>query len=338
MNTMMNIVSLRAGTVGIVLLGLLLSGCGGEKRMAPVAVGEMEEYRDPGFNYHIQHPKGWITNAQVGRARFYNALDVDKKFLDPTGPYPSGVEISIDVKKSGDPAAAIKQLKDDLAQGGQLGQEQPVKVGGLQGTKVPYKSNYGAKNLATGHHVLIAVDSLVYNIGFAGFGDHYNAYAAIFDACLNSFQPPKPAVKGRDATLPSETLSDYDAKLFTFQYPDNFNFTNPPKGNNELVLELRGVRQDCSIRFDVFGAKGLTVDKVFEQNKGKYKATSTGKATIGGQPALSLTYSPTKEVERRFFFVVKNDKVFRITVDWFKPQRDDYLTSYEKVISSINFK
>jgi hypothetical protein len=144
--------------------------------------------------------------------------------------------------------------------------------------------------------------------------------------------------KGRDQTLPSETFSEYDAKMFTFLYPENFNFTNPPKGKNEMVVGLRGQRQDCNILFDVFGAQGLTLEKVFAQNKGRYKGAVEGKATIGGQPALTLTLSAAKDVERRVYFSMKNDKVVRITMDWFKPQRTEYLAAYEKVIASIKFK
>jgi hypothetical protein len=145
-------------------------------------------------------------------------------------------------------------------------------------------------------------------------------------------------VPGRDQTLPSAAMSDYSGRLFAFQYPDNFNFTNAPKGNNEEVVELRGVRQDCSIRIDVFAAKGLTVEKVFDQNKGKYRATNTGNASVGGQPARTLTYQATANVERRFVFVVKNDKVYRVTLDWYRPQREDYLATYDKVIASLRIK
>ena len=78
---------------------------------------------------------------------------------------------------------------------------------------------------------------------------------------------------------------------------------------------------------------------MFDQNKGKYKATATGKASLGGQPALSLTYAASGNVvERRFYFAVKNDKVYRITMDWFKPQRNEYLAAYDKVINSVKIK
>ena len=104
------------------------------------------------------------------------------------------------------------------------------------------------------------------------------------------------------------------------------------------MTRLQGVRLDCNIQFDVFGAQGLTVEKVFDQNKGRYKGAVEGKASVGGQPAITLTMSATKDVERRVFFTMRNDKVIRITMDWYKPQRTDYLAVYDKVISSIKFK
>ena len=42
---------------------LCFAGCGEEKKMEPVKPGDMETYRDPGFGYSIQYPKGWMPNA-----------------------------------------------------------------------------------------------------------------------------------------------------------------------------------------------------------------------------------------------------------------------------------
>ena len=324
---------------GILSTLLLLSGCGAEKKREPVAVGEMETYKDPAFGFQIQHPKGWIINAEAGRAAFFSGEGVDKKFLDPLGVGAIGAEIAISVTKTGDPAEAIKKFREDrVAEGFVLQPDQSLTVAGKSATKIPYSAAYDKKTVVNGHHVFIPGDSVLYDLTFAGFGDYYNAYTAVFDASLNSFQLPKPVEKGRDETLPSESFADQDAKMFTFQYPDNFNFTNPPKGKNEIVVGLRGVRQDCNILFDVFAAQKLTLEKVVEQNKGRYKGATQGKAAIGGEPAVTLTMSATKDVDRRVYFTIKNDKVVRITMDWYKPQRTEYLAAYDKVISSIKFK
>lgn len=333
MKTTLNILA------GLLSILALLIGCGGEKKMEPVAVGEMETYKDPAYGFQIHHPKGWIVNAEAGRAAFYNAEGVDKKFLDPLGVGAIGVQIAVSVTKIADPVGAIKKFRDDrVSEGFVLQPDQAVTVAGQAATKIPYSAAYDKKTVINGHHVFIPGDSVLYDLTFAGFGLYYGAYSAVFDASLSSFQLPKPVEKGRDETLPSETFADQDAKMFTFQYPDNFNFTNPPKGKNEIVVGLRGVRQDCNILFDVFPAQKLTLEKVVDQNKGRYKGATQGKATIGGEPAVTLTLSATKDVDRRVYFAVKNDKVVRITMDWYKPQRAEYLAAYDKVISSIKFK
>ncbi len=323
----------------VIAVVLLLGGCGGERKIPPVPVGEMEEYRDPVIGFHIEVPKDWIRNVEVGRARFYNAIEVDKKFLDPTGVAPLGVEVAIDAMKTPYPVDSVKEIKSGLkAMNFQLGPDEPVTVGGMNGTRVNYTGNYGKKNIVRGYHIWLTGDSLLYDLTFSGFGGYEEAYAAVFDAMLKSFEPGKPKEKEADISLPSETFSAGETQYFTYEYPENFNFTNPSKGSFEFSQELRGYRQDCSVRFDVFGAKGLTVEKVFDQNKGKYRAKSTGKATIGGLPALYVAYSPAAQVESRAYFVVRNDKVFRLTTNWYKPQEDAYAAAYQKLLGSVKFK
>ena len=338
MNKNPSIAGVRHLAVLALLSGLLLPGCGGGK-VAPVPVGELAEYRDPGIGFVIKYPKGWVAESQVGLARFYNAPSVDMKFRDPLGDYPNGVVIGIDVSHSPSPADDIKKATDDMTKSGfVVGTPTTVTVGGATGTRTPYTAQYSSNVKVSGHHVYIISDTTLYDLWFAGFGDLYEAYAAPFDAALTSFQLPKPAVKGRDETLPSETFIAGESKYFTYQYPENFNITSPPKGTFEFSLELHGYRQDCSIRFDMFDAKKLTVEKVFDQNKAKYRARSTGKATIGGESAMYLTYAATSQVDSRAYFAVHNDKVLRITLNWFKPQEKDYLPVFEKMISSIKFR
>lgn len=67
---------------------LLFASCMQESKIAPVPVGEMEEYRDPAFRFSINFPKQWISNVQVGLAHFYSGEGVDIKFRDPAGSHP----------------------------------------------------------------------------------------------------------------------------------------------------------------------------------------------------------------------------------------------------------
>ena len=327
-------------SAAVLLFALLIFGCGGQRTITPVAVGEMQDYRDPLYGFHLQFPKAWKSQSEAGKARFYSSEEAVQRFVDPTGAYPDGVMVAVDVIKTPTPDQQKTGILDEMKNPGRpLSPESPVTIGGKTGTTVSYTANWSKKVREEGKHIFVAVDSMLYDIVFSGFGDQYAAHQAVIDAIVKSFEFPKPVEKGRDQTLPSDSFTEYDAKLFTFQYPENFNFDDKVvKGNNELALGLRGVRLDCSIQFIVFGAKGLTVEKVIDQNKAKYPGASTGKATISGQPAVTLTYSPTKEVERRVYFVVKGDKVYRINMDWFKPQREQYLAAYDRVIQSIKMK
>ncbi len=340
MKTSIRVVLLCALAAGILLTGLWLAGCSSETKVTPVPVGAMDEYRDPGYGFVVKFPKGWISDTQVGQARFYSTQGSDMKFRDPTtSDYPDGAMISVEVTKTANPADEQKKLTDEMAKIGiQLGKPEAVTIGGKPGTKIPYKAKYTATSLITGDHIYVATDTLLYDIGFAGFGTLYDAHKAIFAAVQDAFLFPKPVEKGRDQTLPAETMSEYQSAFFSVMYPDNYNFETIPKGNNDLAVSLRGANKYCAIQFTVFGAKGLTLEKVFDQNKGKFAGATTGKATVGGVPAMTLSYSATKDVERRFYFIVKNDKVIRVTMDWYKPQRADYLAAYEKVLNSMKLK
>jgi hypothetical protein len=328
------------GMAGIAVVScVLLFGCGGKKTATPVAVGEMQEYRDPLYGYHLQFPKEWTNQSEAGKTRIYNSLDGGQRFLEPTGNLPDGAMISVDVIKTSTPDQSRDSLIAEMKSTGRIiTQEATSTLGEKPSTVIGYTANWSKTSKEEGVRAFVSLDTVLFDVTCAGFGDQYAVNKLIFEAATKSFQFAKPVEKGRDQTLPSETFTDYDAKIISLQYPENYNFVDVPKGNNELAFGLRGVRQDCSIQVIVFGAKGLTVEKVVEQNKAKYPGAAAGKATVGGQPALTLTYAPARDVERRVYFAVKNDKVYRIIMDWFKPQRDQYLATYEKVLQSIKIK
>jgi hypothetical protein len=329
---------LQAATIALFILGLI--GCDkGSQELPKVSVGEMESYKDPGYGFSLSYPKGWVSSTQVGRAAFYSLPDVDQKFIDALGQHPDGVMIMVDVATTATPDQDRTRTMEEMKKNGfVLTPEQPVTVGGKNGTMFMYTGQWSKNVKESGEHIYITVDTLLYDFRFAGFAGLFEANSDVFKAVLASFQFPKPVVPGRDATLPSDAISDYNGKFFALQYPDNFEAESAPKGNNDEVFALRGQRRDCSIRVDVFGAQGLTVEKVVDQNKSRYPRSIAGKATIAGNSAITLTYTPASETERRVYFTVKNDKVYRITMDWYKGQREEYLAAYDKVIASVKLK
>jgi hypothetical protein len=325
-----------ASVVGVALGILYLVGCGGKKEVTPVPVGDLSEYVDPVHRYHVSHPQGWVSDIEAGRrARFFSAEGVKERFLDPTGAYPDGASINVEVRRTAAADSVMKSILDGKAEMGFVLKDQDtVTVDGLRCPRVPYLGNFGGGIMLYGEHIYAKSDTMIYQITFEGFGDQYEAHRAVFDASLSAFKIPVPIEPGRDVTLPSGTMARYEGKVISFMYPDNFNF----ESTSDTVIALRGVRQDCFIGVNIFAAQGNDAGKVLEQNISNFRNASKGTTTVNGLPAPYFTYAPARQVERRFYFIVKDDKVHRITLDWYRPQRSEYLEAYNTVLQSIQLK
>ncbi|MBI4548119.1 MAG: hypothetical protein HY707_09070 [Ignavibacteriae bacterium] len=333
---------MKSSLVFIFMLVFFIIGC--EKKLEPVPVGEMNEYRDPAYGFKIKYPKEWLQLGTAGKAVFARSQEVVNKFIDPQSGE-AGAQVMAEIVQYGgkSPEELVQAGKEKLKQTWQNIEVQtdvPVTVGGKQATKVPYAIPVTLKTKIMGYEVYVPGDTALYRLDFVGFGDHFQAHAAVFDAMLNSFELPVIVVKRPDVWQPSPSLETYKSNYFTMQYPDNLEFVTVKKGDKDLAMEMRADRLDCSIHIDVFGAKGLTVDKVWEQNKGNYKAKNTGTATIDANKAHWVDYVPprVKDINSRAYFVVKNDKVVRIILNWYAPQKDAYFPVFERCVTSIKLK
>jgi len=183
--------------LGIALSGMIVMGCNEGKERMVVQAGPMLEYTDPGIGFSIQYPEGWIVSAKAGRAYFYNDPHAEQRFLDPRGSHADGAVIAVTAKKANDVAAAIEKFRGELAESGSvLGREEPVMIGKYQGIRLPYTARFEAQNVVQGYHILVAADSVLYDLGVAGFGDRFDAYTLVFEASLGSFQFPEQHARG----------------------------------------------------------------------------------------------------------------------------------------------
>ena len=318
-------------------LAFVIAGC--EKKIEPVPVGEMNQYKDPAYGFRLDYPKDWKQLGEAGKAKFAKSQEVMNKFLDPRSGEEGAQVVAEVIDYQGKTFDEIlDSRKEDLKQIAQLGANEKLTVGGKEATKVPYSIRVTSKTNITGYEIYVPGDTAIYMLDFEGWGDYYAAHAAVFDAMLKSFVLPVIVPKSPGIWQASANLENYDSKFFTMKYPDNLNFVQMNKGDRDLVMEMRADRQDCSIHIDVFGAKGLAVDKVWEQNKGRYKAKSTGEGTVDGLKSFWVEYTPAANINSRAYFVVKNDKVIRVTVNYFAPQKDVYFPVFDNCVKSLKLK
>jgi len=328
----------------LVVLACSLSSC--SKPQAPV-IKEWDLYQDPFFGFELQYPKGWLVNAETNRIKIYSSQEVATWFFDPSSGGKNGVEILFGFENFSTAGvstldAYVAQTKDKLSGIGVISGGQPDSLGKEQGQELSYSSKISKSVTIYGRRIMVMRDSVFYYVNFAGFNEDYDLYAGVFDTVLNSIKLPKPkvAVSKVDESKPSADVTKYPGEFFEIQYPDNFEYTFPAK-KGETIFSMNihhKIRQDCAIQIDILPAKKLTVDKVFDQNKGKFNPKSTKDAKIDGLDAKYLTYAPEPKVGGRAYFVVKNDKVYRLVVTWYQPMADDYVPVFEKAIASIKIK
>lgn len=330
--------------LALLVLAAAFSSCG---KPQPPVIKEWELYQDPFYGFELQYPKGWLVNAEANRIKIYSSQEAATQFFDPASGGKNGAEILFGFEKFsaagvGTLDAYKGQTKEKLSEIGTVSVEKPATLGKEPGEELGYSSKITKSTTIFGRRIFTARDSVFYYLNLAGFNEDYGLYAGVFDTVLNSIRLPQPKAKSKDpneAAKPSAEFTKYTGEYFDIQYPYNFQYTLPSKkGETIFALNIKGLREDSDIMIDILPAKKLSVEKVFEQNKGKFNPKTTGDATIDGNPAKYLATSPAPNIERRVYFVVKNDKMYRVILTWNKPMTKDFQPAFEKSVASLTLK
>lgn len=318
-----------------------LNACQQKPKVA--AIAGWERYQDPYFKVQFMYPKGWHTAPEGGKVSFYTSRDAVQKFFEQV----EGVEFVVAYAKldSTQPQtleAFAQSLQKDLNESGyEVNPPEARTIDETPATVLHYRGRFSEKTYISVLEAIAIKDSVRYSFKYSALNEMFTPYRAVFDTLLASARLPRlVAVSQTDPSLPSPEFTEFDNKFLRISYPANFEPATPaPKGETQFSLDLKGYRQDCTIRIDVLPAKGLTVEKVVEQNAGKFRGASAPRtATLSGEKALYLNYSPAKDVSSRAYFMVKNDKVYRTIMNYYTPMRDEFLPAFEKTVSSLQVK
>lgn len=322
---------------------ILFSSC--EKEVQPIQIAGWDRYQEPYFRAHFSYPKGWHMLQEGNKISLYSSPDVVEKFYDPTAKGKIGVQLMVSFEKMD----SVKSLESVVASwrrdmensGFVIESTQPVIIDSVPGIRIQYKGVFDERTTLQAIRAMTVKDTMLYTIHFGAFNEMFAPNKPLFDELLKSvtLYRPKPVAAGEESVKPSATFTEFSNNYLTISYPDNFEPTFPPlKGGAEFSLQLRGYRADCTIHIDVLPAKGLSLEKVVEQNQKFYKSTGRRTTTIDGTNAIYLNYTPTKDIDSRVYFLVKNDRVYRMIFNIFRPMKQDYLPAFEKTIASVRIK
>jgi hypothetical protein len=337
--------SLYLGAAMLLCAGLLcLPGCS-KKQPEAAGIAAWEQFQDSYEKIGFSYPQGWTLTADAGKYNVYNDSAAVEKFIDPKADAPDGVQLAVARERLEEPItleAYVTTFKNDKEQAGwEVKKVETKKLDGTEARAITYVGAFDAKTKLTATRVVTLRDSLLYYVELSGYNDMYAPYAAVLDTAVATLRLPrqKTAEELANPALPSQEWTRFDNFAISIQHPDNFDpTTRAPKGDVQFDLELKGMRQDCSIRIDLRPAKGLTVEKVFEQNAGKFSAFSRGESKIDGVRALYLVERPAKDTERRVYFVVKNDKFARVFLTYNQPLKGAFLPVFERSLGTLRIK
>lgn len=329
----------------LLVSALLVSACSKKKEYAPIA--EWEKYNDPFFGLSFTHPKDWHLTAEGGRITLTSTYEAAERFVDPRAEDKRDDDLDVQITVFHERPDSLRSLdeivntytKERSSEGFVVKPTETITADSTEARKFSYYGHYTQKTKLSTTRVYMIRDSVLYYLDYSAFDDLFEPYSYIMDTLIASIRLPRPKVKATnvDESLPSTTFTDFSNNFLKVSYPDNFETSFPAvKGDTKFSLELKGYRQDCTVRIDILPAKGLTVDKVFEQNQDKYpRASKGGEMTISGQKAIYLNYSPARDIASRAYFLVKDDQVYRIIMNYYTPMRGAFLPVFEQTVKSL---
>ncbi len=327
-------------------LAVVVAGC---QKSAPVAVPPLEDYRDGSNLFVIKIPTTWQQSAEPGKLNLYNTQDAWNRFADPTSGTKPAVRIFIYAEPAGAKSLDVvagdfkSQLRQQQAQ---IDPDVQTTLAGSPAVKIPYSLKLDSKNTIYSYRIITVADSTEYAIECQGFNDDFKNYSNVFDSVASTYRVIPKAVQQQqlpEDLVPSPATATYQNDYYSILYPENFKATpSGASGEVKASVTIKGYFEDCTMQIDVLDAKKLTVDKVFDQNKGNYPNAKTQKTQLDGLDAYLISYSPVRGIQRHVYFVVKNNNWIRVILTWNeasqKKYNADFQQAFDKAVSSIKLK
>ena len=324
----------------------ILPGC---KNNAAVDIKEWAQFQDQFFKVSFNYPKDWVVVTESKKVTISSSAEAAEKFFDHDSRKPDGIQIIIASVRSDSMQDYTKYIQDfknnKVAEGFTVKDIEDATVDGLAAKKVTFTGAYDENTKINSIYAATLKDSTIYYVQYSAFNKMFEPNKFVFDSVMASLSLPKKIIveKGVDPAIPIAQTERYSDNYLQLEHPANFGASDvAKKGDVISAVRFMGTnkdsRNDCTIDIDVRPAKKLSLEKVVDQNSKFFKASSKGNTTIGGEKAIYLDYSLVKNVDSRVYFIVKNDKIFRIILNYYSPMKKDFLPAFEKVIASIRFK
>ncbi len=327
----------------LAFVALIISSCGGKKSANP-EMNEMDTYKDPVSGLEVKYPKAWSKGNDAGRSFVaYSSAEAKREFLNITnmeGEDVPGARIYINTLKV-EEGKTIQQTIDAARQfdASIYGAPTAVTIDGVPAQKQTYAFDFKTSKF-NGEFYYAAKDSHMVNvITFDVIGDQYEALKPKFQTILASLKlGVTPQVTGPKTITQVDTLPGPTDKFvasngqgFSIQIPDNFK----AKTSDKSFTYSGDRRGDSFVQIDILDAKGNKLDKILEDNAKKFGEAT--KVSVGGTAAGMFNYKAKADLDSKMYFVLQGGKLYRIFVNYYKPDAKLYKPAFDKMVKSIKW-
>jgi len=327
------------------LIGVIISGCGGNKA---VEIKSLTTYTDAAMGFVIKSPSNWQSQNREGeRFLSYTSAEGLKRFHNYDVDGETAAKIEVNIIQLGENQTIDSVMFRKIFQKEIYSKPENVTIDGVKAFRQTYTFDLNDGQFQGEIYYAQKDPKIVTVISFEAFGGTFDKYKEKFSEIIKDVKLAYIAEKKADtvkvvkeADPPSANLVNYKGEGFTILIPDNFRVLTP-KTNSLKNYMLQGDRRgDCNISIDITDAtKQNKIDKIAQDNKTKFGGAEPKATNLSGQKAYIFEFSASAEIQRRAYFVVNGNKLYRIIMDWNKVKDADmFKPIFEKCIASFKFQ
>jgi hypothetical protein len=316
----------------------------------PVDIEGLDTYTDAATKFSIQYPKNWLKSEVIGtRFVVFSHKDVRSRFgTRATEGFP-GAKIDLIVTPLDSARTIDTVIAKSMILPSKYYEIADVTIDGVQGKKIAYSYPLEGGMFNGLMYIATKDGSRATMLQFEAFDDTFQKYKADFETIFKSLKLAVALEKNKtdsvvlvEAEPPSMTLETRQGDGFTLGIPDNFKAENIGKAGGAMkAWSFLGKRRgDCFIKIEMFDAsKSKNLKKIADENQAKFSgAGAAQKTTLSGEEAYKIDYKPAGQVKGKVWFAIKNNKLYRVTINWFTGEEDKFLPVFDKSVASFKFQ
>lgn len=320
------------------LAGMIIWNC--ESKPKTKEIGELTNYTDMLTEFSIDYPENWYLAKTTAGKRFlcYTSKAGMERFrkYDPEGMPSAKIElVTIDMNDT----TTLQDIyeKSLLFEKDVYTDPETVTIDGIEAKHSHYTFEL-EDGVFHGDLYVGAKDTTIATvIMFECFSNTYEHYKQAFDKIIENVKlahtpAPTPTDTVREeAPPPSETMKTVSGEGFTIKIPENF--------DREGGYYLGQRRGDSYIKVDVMEVKENTnLEKTVKNTQQSVNGSQLNEVTLSGKKGFTFAYTPRKNIRGEMYFILDGKKLYRITINWYKPEADKFAPIFRKCVQSFKLK